>query len=72
MAAVLIRPNPSQKSRLRLLVVAPAFTQEQGDEALLAGSSRRNVHTAGELLAEITDQPVIDPWGHWTDDGGRA
>lgn len=62
----------TDRTRLRLLVVPPGFTQEQGDEALLAASSPRNHHSATEVLTEVTDQPAVDPMGHWRDDGGRS
>jgi hypothetical protein len=51
--------------RLTLLVVPPHFTPGQGEEALLAGSTAGNRHTAGELLLEVTDQHDADPADRW-------
>jgi hypothetical protein len=51
--------------RLTLLVVPPDFTPGQGEEALLAGSTAGNRHTAGELLLEVTDQHDADPADRW-------
>lgn len=62
----------SDRTRLRILVIPPDFTEAQGEEALLAASTRRNQHSAVELLAEVSNQPVVDPFDHWDDDGGRA
>jgi hypothetical protein len=61
----------SDRTRLRLVVIPPGFTQEQGEEALLAGSTPGNAHSASDLLHEVADQPAVDPQGHW-DDGGLS
>ncbi len=55
----------SDGRRLTLLVVPPDFTPGQGEEALLAGSTAGNRHTAGELLLEVTDQHDADPADRW-------
>lgn len=55
----------SDGTRLTLLVVPPEFTPGQGEEALLAGSTAGNRHTAGELLLEVTDQHDADPADRW-------
>lgn len=55
---------------LRLLVVPPDFTRGQGAEALLAAATAGNEHSAVDLLDEVTDQVDVDPWDHWSDDGG--
>jgi hypothetical protein len=61
----------SDGRRLNLLVVPPDFTSGQGEEALLAGSTAGNRHTAAELLFEVTDQHDADPADHWQSaDGG--
>lgn len=61
----------SDGRRLTLLVVPPDFTPGQGEEALLAGSTAGNRHTAAELLLEVTDQHDADPADHWQPaDGG--
>lgn len=63
----------SDGRRLTLLVVPPGFTPGQGEEALLAGSTAGNRHTAAELLLEVTDQHDADPADVWqpTDGGIR-
>lgn len=55
----------SDGRRLTLLVVPPDFTRGQGEEALLAGSTAGNRHTAAELLLEVTDQHDADPADRW-------
>ncbi len=55
----------SDGKRLTLLVVPPDFTPGQGEEALLAGSTTGNRHTASELLVEVTNQHDADPSGVW-------
>lgn len=55
----------SDRRRLTLLVVPPEFTPGQGEEALLAGSTGGNRHTAAELLLEVTDQHDADPADRW-------
>lgn len=67
----LLTVQMSDRTRLQIVVIPPAFTRAQGEEALLAASTSRNEHSAGELLAEVADQPSVDPMGHWDDDGGH-
>ena len=55
---------------LRVLVVPPGMTADQGDEALLAASSDGYTHSARCLLDEVTATPDVDPVNHWTDEGG--
>lgn len=55
---------------LRLLVVPPDFTRDQGDEALLASATAGNTHSTTDLLEEVLDQPATDQRDHWTDNGG--
>ncbi len=62
----------SDRTRLRILVIPPGFTPQQGEEALLAAATRRNGHSASELLAEVRDQPVADALNLWDEDGGHA
>lgn len=62
----------SDRTRLQILVVPPDFTEAQGEEALLAASTHRNGHSAAELLAEVSNQPAVDPFDHWEEDGGHA
>lgn len=49
-----------------LLVVPSSFDEAQGEEALLASSSRGNAHPAGELLDAVTNELAVDPTGVWT------
>lgn len=51
---------------LRILVVPPDLTPDQGEEALLAAASRGNAHAAAELLATVTEHPDVDPRDHWS------
>lgn len=50
---------------LRLLVVPPELTPDQGDEALLAAASRGNAHSAADLLRTVTEHDDVDPRDHW-------
>lgn len=54
---------------LRVLVVPPDFTDDQGDEALLAAATPGNAHSAAALLDHVTEYPDVDPRDHWSDDG---
>lgn len=51
--------------RLTLLVVPPRFTRGQGEEALLAASTPGNVHTAADLLNEVTNSHDALPEDRW-------
>jgi Family of unknown function (DUF5994) len=55
---------------LHLLVVPPAMSQAQGEEALLAAATPGYAHSARCLLTTVTDSPDHDAADHWTDDGG--
>jgi len=55
---------------LRVLVVPPGMTPDQGDEALLAAATPGYAHTADCLLETVSEHPDIDPAHHWRDDGG--
>lgn len=55
---------------LHLLVVPPAMSQEQGEEALLAAATPGYAHSAHSLLTTVADSPDHDPADHWTDGGG--
>ncbi|HVK28608.1 MAG TPA: DUF5994 family protein [Nocardioides sp.] len=57
----------TDRSRLRILVIPPTLTPEQGEEALLAASTRKNQHDADAVLAEVRNQPARNPLDHWTD-----
>ena len=60
----------SDRTVLRVLVVPPAMTEGQGDEALLAASSVAYAHSATSLLDEVGATPDVNPRDHWTDEGG--
>ncbi len=66
----LIHLTTSDRTVLRVLVVPPGLTDDQGDEALLAAATPRNASSATALLDLVTEYPDIDPMDHWTDDGG--
>lgn len=54
---------------LRVLVVPPGMSPDQGDEALLAAATPGYTHTAACLLDTVSEYPDIDPADHWSDDG---
>jgi hypothetical protein len=66
----LIHLKTSDRTVLHVLVVPPGFTEDHGDEALLAAATSGNAHSATDLLDEVTEYPDIDPMDHWSDDGG--
>ena len=49
-----------------LLVVPPGLDPAQGEEALLAASTRGNRHDARDLLEVVTNEAAFDPGGVWT------
>lgn len=65
----LIHLRTSDRTMLRVLVVPPDFTDDQGAEALLAAASIEVAHSAGALLDAVTEFPDIDPVDHWSDEG---
>ena len=64
----LIHLKTSHGTVFRVLVVPPTFTDDQGDEALLAAATAGNAHSAVDLLDEVTDYLGVHPTDHWTDD----
>jgi hypothetical protein len=68
----LIHLKTSNRSVLYVLVIPPGFTDDQGAEALLAAATFGNSHSAIDLLDTVTEYPDIDPFDHWTDDGGSS
>ncbi len=56
----------SDATVLRLLVVPPGLTPDQGEEALLAAATAGNAHSAADLLAEVTNSPDLDVRDRWT------
>lgn len=63
---MLLTTGSGDRRVLRLLVVPPELSPDQGDEAMLAAASRGNAHSARELLATVTEHPDIDPRDHWS------
>lgn len=66
----LVLLTTSRRAVLRVLVVPPDFSEDQGSEALLAAATPGNSHSAESLLETVTEHPDVDPYDHWTDDGG--
>lgn len=66
----LTQVTTSDGSVLHVLVVPPGFSDDQGEEALLAAATPGNAHTPEALLETVTEHPDIDPRDHWSDDGG--
>lgn len=66
----LFRLHTSNRTTITLLVVPVHYSPDQGDEALLAAATRGNSHAAADLLSTVTEHPDIDPFDHWSDDGG--
>ena len=54
---------------LRLLVVPPDMSDDQGAEALLAAGTEHYAHSAGCLLDTVSEHPDVDPAQHWTHEG---
>ncbi len=61
----LIQLKTYDRKVLHVLVVPPAFSGPQGDEALLAAASPGNAHSAADLLSTVTEHPDVDPADHW-------
>ena len=57
---------------LRVLVVPPGMSSDQGDEALLAAATPGYAHTAACLLDTVSEHPDVDPADQWSDDGGAG
>lgn len=56
---------------LRVLVVPPGLTQDQGGRALLAAATRGNAQSARDLLDEVIENPDVEPLDLWADDGDQ-
>jgi len=55
----------SPGTTLRLLVVPPSMTADQGEEALLAAATKGYEHTADSLLETVSEYPDVDPNDQW-------
>ncbi len=55
----------SPGTTLRLLVVPPSMTTDQGEEALLAAATYGYEHTAASLLEIVSEYPDVDPRDQW-------
>lgn len=53
------------RSDLRLLVVPPSFSEDQGSEALLAAGAPNNPETAADILTAVTEFPEVDRSQLW-------
>jgi hypothetical protein len=60
----------SDRSVLRLLVVPPDLSADQGDEALLAAATSGHGHSAASILEAVSESEDTDSFDHWTDEGG--
>ena len=58
----------ADRRTLQLLVVPPALSQEQGEEALLAAATPGYAHSARCLLTTVTNSPDHDEADYWIDD----
>lgn len=56
---------------LRLLVVPPEMSTDEGAEALLAAATADYAHTAQCLLDTVSDGSDVDPGDYWADGGSR-
>ncbi|GAA1940093.1 DUF5994 family protein [Nocardioides hwasunensis] len=61
----LVLLTTSHRKLLRVLVVPPSLSDDQGEEALLAAATHGNAHSAEELLDTVTEHPDVDPRDHW-------
>lgn len=66
----LIHLTTADRTVLHILVVPPHFTHAQGDEALRASTTAGSTHSATEILHEVIEHADVDPFDHWSDDGG--
>ena len=64
--AHLVLLSTSHRTVLRVLVVPPELTSDQGEEALLAAATQGNAHPAQDLLDTVTEHPDVDPRDHWS------
>jgi hypothetical protein len=62
----LVLLRTSQMTTLQVLVIPVDFSNEQGEEALLAASTSGYAHSASCLLDTVLDQPDSAPWRYWT------
>jgi hypothetical protein len=68
----LVLLRTADHAALRVLVVPPSMSPDQGDEALLASATPGYAHTAACLLDTVSEHPDVDPDDHWSDDGGAG
>jgi hypothetical protein len=67
----LIRLGLEDHRTLRLLVVPPGMSEQQGEEALLAAATPGYAHSAQCLLTTVTNSPEHEAADQWTVGGGR-
>lgn len=63
----LIELKTSDGHLLRVLVVPPGYTHDQGEEALLAAATSGNAHSGADVLEEVTRYLDVNPLDHWRD-----
>lgn len=66
----LILLKMASHATLRVLVIPPDLSPDQGQEAMLAAASPGYAHSAASLLETVTDHPDVNPDDFWIDDGG--
>ena len=57
----LVLLKTADHAELRVLVVPPGMSSDQGDEALLAAATPGYAHTAACLLDTVSEHPDVDP-----------
>ena len=62
----LIHLSTSSGTVLHVLVVPHDYTDDQGDEALLAAATKGNAHSTADLLDTVTEPPDIDRRDLWS------
>jgi hypothetical protein len=62
----LIHLTTSSRTVLHVLVVPHHYTDDQGDEALLAAATKGNAHSTADLLDTVTEHPDIDRRDLWS------
>lgn len=65
----LVLLKTAHHAELRVLVVPPGMSSDQGDEALLAAATPGYAHTAACLLDTVSEHPDVNPDDHWSVDG---
>jgi hypothetical protein len=67
--AHLVHLTTSSRTTLVVLVVPCHYTDDQGEEALLAAATKGNSHSTTDLLDTVTEHADIDRRDLWSTDG---